>query len=187
MIEPTPASTTSRRTLPDHILPMARFYNTLPDFTRSSGLLAIGESTPMHSRATLYLYTENESESETDNKGDDSEPGEFPAFDKRRLKAKDQRLQDRKSRRPGTRTQRKRKQDNNLNRGLLADIDEKHRPLVSNAIEIYTSLVLDEDPLGLEPAKARARVAMRQASTEDGTLRLKPNQFVVRLVSKITS
>ncbi|KAF8599339.1 hypothetical protein BDV93DRAFT_560423 [Ceratobasidium sp. AG-I] len=42
---------------------------------------------------------------------------------------------------------------------------------------------MDEDPLGLEPAKARARVAMRQASEEDGKLLLKPNQFIVRLMT----
>jgi hypothetical protein len=116
---------------------------------------------------------------------DDSELGDFPAFDKRRAKAKESRLQDRRNGHTGQRTQRQRKYDNNLNRGSLEDIDLKHRPLVSQAIEIFVSLLLDEDPLGLQPAKKMARAAMRQASEEDGKLTLKPNKFVIRLVSSV--
>ncbi|KAF8594042.1 hypothetical protein BDV93DRAFT_565837 [Ceratobasidium sp. AG-I] len=102
--------------------------------------------------------SEDESDARTEGEDDDSEPGEFPKFDRRRLRARERRLKDQKSR-------------------------HKHRPLVSNAIKKYISITLDEDPLGLEPAKARAQVAMRQASEEDGKLLLKPNQFIVRLMT----
>ncbi|KAF8599338.1 hypothetical protein BDV93DRAFT_560422 [Ceratobasidium sp. AG-I] len=86
--------------------------------------------------------SEDESDARTEGEDDDNEPGEFPKFDRRRLRARERRLKDQKSRH-GLRTQRERKHDNNLNRGSLADIDEEHRPLVSNAIEKYISITLD--------------------------------------------
>ncbi|KAF8596892.1 hypothetical protein BDV93DRAFT_562836 [Ceratobasidium sp. AG-I] len=124
-----------------------------------------------------------EPDSDSSNESDDSEPGEFPAFDKRRIKTKEQRRRERETSSTRPRTQRQRKRDNNLNRGSLSDIDPKHQPLVSEAIEIYTAILLEMDPLGLEPAKPLARIAMRQASADDGTLLLKPNRFVIRLMS----
>lgn len=181
-IQPISGDSNSHHPATTGVIPTARFYNTLPNSSRSAFPPPTSKSNSAHSRNAPPPSgsednggMETESEAETDDEGNNSELGEFPAFDKCQLKAKEQWLQDRK--RGGTKpcTQRQRKHDNNLNRGLLADIDEKHWPLISNAIEIYTSLILDEDPLGLEPAKSRARIAMQQASAEDGTLHLKPN------------
>lgn len=125
------------------------------------------------------LESAPESESNASNDSDDSEPGDFPALNQHRIKTKEQRRREREVSNTGPRTKKQRKRDDNLNRGSLADIHPDHQPLVSNAIDIYSR----SGPLGLEPAKPLARIAMRRASADDGTLLLKPNRLVIRLVS----